>query len=132
MPASFGGIAGMNPLVIPTAPAVALPSVRVDDTNATYKREIYGGKGDKPHLGGFTELDPDGMSPALWKWMIEYVGVKSLLDVSSWNKMWCDGFNCSTDSTVRVSFLSGGMWSWNVHNVVSNAWCECFLCRGEP
>lgn len=36
---------------------------------------------DKPHLGGFTSFDPHGVSPTLWKHMIEYIGIKSLLDV---------------------------------------------------
>lgn len=72
-----------NPLAIPRGKAIAMPSVRIDDNNAEYDRAIYGGKGDKPHLGGFTEFDPDGVSPAVWKWMIEYLGIKSLLDVSA-------------------------------------------------
>ena len=41
----------------------------------------YGGKGDKLHLGGFTEVDPHGISPYVWREMLEYFGVKSLLDV---------------------------------------------------
>jgi 2-polyprenyl-3-methyl-5-hydroxy-6-metoxy-1,4-benzoquinol methylase len=45
------------------------------------KREIYGGKGDAKHLGGFTEIDIQGISPAVWKHMVTYFGVKSLLDV---------------------------------------------------
>jgi hypothetical protein len=32
-------------------------------------------------LGGFTDIDVHGISPALWKDMISYYGVKSLLDV---------------------------------------------------
>jgi hypothetical protein len=73
----------VGPLDIPEGRAVALPSVRVDDAGADYNRKIYGGKGDKPHLGGFAtqSVDPDGMSPQVWKWMVEQIGVKSLLDV---------------------------------------------------
>lgn len=78
-----------NPLSVPRGKAVALPSVRVDDSNASYNRKIYGGKGDKPHLGGFTELDPDGVSPAAWKFMLEEIGVKSLIDVSLQEVTWC-------------------------------------------
>eukprot|EP01083_Nonionella_stella_P074596 202401_1 len=44
-------------------------------------RGIYGGHGDKLHLGGFTEIDPEGISPRLWRDMMEYFGIKSLLDV---------------------------------------------------
>ena len=58
-----------DPLGIPAGSAVALPSVRVDDSNTGYDRKYYGGKGDKPHLGGFAtgSVDPEGMSPYLWK-----------------------------------------------------------------
>jgi hypothetical protein len=45
------------------------------------EREIYGGVGDAKHLGGFTEIDLQGISPAVWKHMVTYFGVKSLLDV---------------------------------------------------
>jgi len=54
-------------LVIPKTPAVALPSVRISaEEDAKVKRKIYGGEGDKPHLGGFTSFDPMGVSPTLW------------------------------------------------------------------
>jgi len=65
----------------------ARPSPRVDvasisDTKSGHAlRGIYGGKGDKLHLGGFTEIDPEGISPKLWRDMMEYFGVKTLLDV---------------------------------------------------
>ena len=36
---------------------------------------------DKAHLGGFTSFDPQGVSPTMWKHMVEWLGVKSLLDV---------------------------------------------------
>lgn len=77
------GSSEQNPLGVPNGKAVALPSVRVNDDGAGYDRKMYGGKGDKPHLGGFAtgSVDIDGMSPALWKWMIQQIGVKSLLDV---------------------------------------------------
>lgn len=41
----------------------------------------YGGGGDKPHLGGFTTIDPQGISPSVWTDMMEYFGVHTLLDV---------------------------------------------------
>ena len=54
-------------LVIPKTPAVALPFIRIsEEEDAKVKRKIYGGKGDKPHLGGFTSFDPMGVSPTLW------------------------------------------------------------------
>jgi Methyltransferase domain len=73
------------PIGIPPGKAVALPSIRVDNETAAAavdsKRKIYGGKGDKKHLGGFTELDLEGVSPAVWKYMIQTLGVHSVLDV---------------------------------------------------
>lgn len=62
----------------------ALPSVLIsdeDEENVDSLRKNYGGAGDKAHLGGFTDLDPHGISPSVWKEMMEYFGVKSLLDV---------------------------------------------------
>ena len=52
-----------------------------DEEENSIKRKIYGGKGDKPHLGGFTEFDPMGVSPSLWKHMVSHYGIKSVLDV---------------------------------------------------
>ncbi|EJK72092.1 hypothetical protein THAOC_06415 [Thalassiosira oceanica] len=40
-------------------PATALPSVRISESEEV-DRKFYGGKGDKPHLGGFTSFDPNG------------------------------------------------------------------------
>lgn len=66
----------------PRGKAVALPSVLVSaDEDQKIDRKIYGGKGDAKHLGGFTEIDMQGISPAVWKHMVSYFGVKSLLDV---------------------------------------------------
>lgn len=67
-----------NPLGVPLGAAQALPSIRVEDEKAN--RRIYGGKGDKAHLGGFTIYDKDGVSPATWKWMIQELNVKSLIE----------------------------------------------------
>eukprot|EP00550_Attheya_septentrionalis_P007347 CAMPEP_0198292914 /NCGR_PEP_ID=MMETSP1449-20131203/14726_1 /TAXON_ID=420275 /ORGANISM="Attheya septentrionalis, Strain CCMP2084" /LENGTH=318 /DNA_ID=CAMNT_0043992273 /DNA_START=183 /DNA_END=1139 /DNA_ORIENTATION=- len=64
--------------------AVAMPSIRIseeEEKQSVANRKIYGGKGDKKHLGGFTALDLDGVSPSVWRHMIEYFGVKSLVDV---------------------------------------------------
>jgi hypothetical protein len=45
-------------VAIPRGKAVALPSVRMSEAEEkVIDRSIYGGKGDKPHLGGFTEFD---------------------------------------------------------------------------
>eukprot|EP00586_Coscinodiscus_wailesii_P020042 CAMPEP_0172516992 /NCGR_PEP_ID=MMETSP1066-20121228/280849_1 /TAXON_ID=671091 /ORGANISM="Coscinodiscus wailesii, Strain CCMP2513" /LENGTH=350 /DNA_ID=CAMNT_0013298729 /DNA_START=136 /DNA_END=1188 /DNA_ORIENTATION=+ len=62
--------------------AIALPSIRIsDEEESKIDRKIYGGTGDKPHLGGFTAIDYQGLSPRAWKLMVEELGVKSLLDV---------------------------------------------------
>lgn len=62
-----------------------LPSTRASEEEKKVEkiRSIhgYGGKGDKAHLGGFTEVDIQGISPHTWRSMMEYFGVKSLLDV---------------------------------------------------
>lgn len=45
-------------LSIPRGKAVAMPSVRIsEEEEKEIKRNQYGGVGDKPHLGGFTEFD---------------------------------------------------------------------------
>jgi Methyltransferase domain len=71
-----------NILSIPLGKAENLPSVRtVSAKEVDQARKIYGGAGDGKHLGGFTELDLAGVSPAVWKHMLQVYGVHSLLDV---------------------------------------------------
>lgn len=41
----------------------------------------YGGEGDKQHLGGFTTYDGLGVSPATWNFMMDDLGVQSIMDV---------------------------------------------------
>jgi len=78
LPAPYG-LDPYNPLGIPRGKAQNLPSIRVESDNVD--RKFYGGAGDKPHLGGFTEMDNMGISPAVWKHMIQDLGVHSLIDV---------------------------------------------------
>jgi len=67
---------------LPKGEAVALPSLRVQENiNRKSSGVVYGGEGDAKHLGGFTDIDVHGISPAVWKHMISYFGVKSILDV---------------------------------------------------
>ena len=68
----------INPLSIPQGQAQNLPSIQ---TNEEIDHKIYGGKGDAKHLGGFTQLDLHGVSPATWKYIVENLGVHSVLDV---------------------------------------------------
>ena len=93
---SFDAISAIS-LSIPRGKAVAMPSIQIsEEEEKAIKRDQYGGKGDKPHLGGFTEFDvremmtlqtdlllftcahysffvhPQalGVSPSLWKHMV--------------------------------------------------------------
>ena len=71
-----------SPLGIPQGKADNLPSVLVEDgVNREHGKVKYGGEGDKAHLGGFTTYDGQGVSPDTWKYMIEELGVKSMMDV---------------------------------------------------
>ena len=67
---------------VPVGHAVALPSIPASaDEEAKLDRHIYGGKGDKAHLGGFTAFDEAGVGVNLWKHMIQNMGIKSILDL---------------------------------------------------
>ena len=67
---------------VPVGHAAALPSIPASaDEEAKLNRHIYGGKGDKAHLGGFTAFDEAGVGVNLWKHMIQNMGVKSILDL---------------------------------------------------
>ncbi|GKY92925.1 hypothetical protein MPSEU_000261500 [Mayamaea pseudoterrestris] len=71
----------LYPLNVPPGSPPNLPSIRTKQDNVDSVRKDYGGKGDRKHLGGFTELDLHGVSPNLWTNMILNYGVKSFLDV---------------------------------------------------
>ena len=48
----------VHSMAIPRGKAVALPSIQIsEDEDKDVDRGQYGGKGDKPHLGGFTDFD---------------------------------------------------------------------------
>eukprot|EP00546_Thalassionema_frauenfeldii_P008542 CAMPEP_0178924556 /NCGR_PEP_ID=MMETSP0786-20121207/17398_1 /TAXON_ID=186022 /ORGANISM="Thalassionema frauenfeldii, Strain CCMP 1798" /LENGTH=399 /DNA_ID=CAMNT_0020599291 /DNA_START=311 /DNA_END=1510 /DNA_ORIENTATION=+ len=68
-------------LMIPKGSTPALPSLQSWTSSSSKRESIYGGSGDPPHLGGFTDMDLHGISPAAWHWMMEYIGIHSLLDV---------------------------------------------------
>ena len=132
-------------LVPPMGVAVALPSVRVELTTGNKSDAIYGGVGDKPHLGGFTDLDHHGVSPAVWKWMVNYLGVHSLLDVgcgrgisTSWfyfhgvDVLCVEGSHHAVESTVMPDpglivehdFSRGPWWPDKTYDAI---WCVEFL-----
>mmetsp|Transcript_10124 Transcript_10124/g.11359 ORF Transcript_10124/g.11359 Transcript_10124/m.11359 type:complete len:413 (+) Transcript_10124:143-1381(+) len=71
----------VNPFDIPVGAAMALPSIRHQDEKKDKSRGIYGGKGDGKHLGGFTDIDMMGISPAVWKYLVQHWTVQSILDV---------------------------------------------------
>ena len=131
-------------LVPPKGKAVALPSVRVETTSVV-SDSIYGGIGDKPHLGGFTDLDHAGVSPAVWKWMVTYLGVQSVLDVgcgrgisTSWfyfhgvDVLCVEGSHHAVESTVlpdpglivEHDFSRGPWWPDKTYDAI---WCVEFL-----
>ena len=71
-----------SPLGIPQGKAEALPSILVDKKMEQRTGLVqYGGEGDKVHLGGFTAYDGMGVSPAVWKYIVQEMGIKSLMDV---------------------------------------------------
>ncbi|CAB9518762.1 expressed unknown protein [Seminavis robusta] len=80
---SIDGISYLTTLGIPQGEAQALPSIRVSDEAVNHQigGTHYGGKGDKEHLGGFTKYDAHGVSPATWRYIVETLGVKSVMDV---------------------------------------------------
>lgn len=65
--------------VPPKASPPSLPGIRQEKDHVD--RKFYGGKGDSKHLGGFTDLDLQGVSPAVWKYMMESIGVRSVMDI---------------------------------------------------
>jgi Methyltransferase domain len=77
---SGGAFSVGDPLRPQPGAARALPSIRVAD-DAADQRKFYGGKGDAKHLGGWTEIDIQGISPFLWKLMMTKFGIHSILDV---------------------------------------------------
>lgn len=131
-------------LAPPKGKAVALPSVRVGK-EAFKSGNIYGGRGDKPHLGGFTDLDHHGVSPSAWKWMVTEIGVHSVLDVgcgrgisTSWfyfhgvDVLCVEGSHDAVENTVlpdpsRIvehDFSRGPWWPEKTYDAV---WCVEFL-----
>jgi 2-polyprenyl-3-methyl-5-hydroxy-6-metoxy-1,4-benzoquinol methylase len=135
-----------SPLGIPPGEAEALPSIRVEEPSQEVKRGIYGGKGDKAHLGGFTAYDGQGVSPAVWKHMITDYGVKSLMDVGCGKgistlwfalhgvKVLCiEGSHDAVDKTllpdpvsqvVEHDFSLGPYWPGKTYDAL---WCVEFL-----
>ena len=137
-----------NPLSIPRGQAKALPSIRVtnDKAEAAVDRKIYGGAGDKKHLGGFTDMDKSGISPRAWKWMVQRLNIQSVLDVgcgrglsTSWflfhglDVLCVEGSHDAREKTVlpdpdkqmvEHDFSRGPWWPGRTFDAV---WCVEFL-----
>lgn len=65
----------------PSPPAIKGEKVR-SKSRVDTDHEIYGGKGDKAHLGGFTyKIDMGGISTNVWRFIIGQVAVRSIVDV---------------------------------------------------
>lgn len=68
-------------------PPPPMPSIRVDskeDASITKLRNgatKYGGRGDKAHLGGFTDRDEQGLSYNVFNFMLGPMTIKSVLDL---------------------------------------------------
>mmetsp|Transcript_10856 Transcript_10856/g.18214 ORF Transcript_10856/g.18214 Transcript_10856/m.18214 type:complete len:347 (-) Transcript_10856:430-1470(-) len=105
----------------------------------------YGGKMDKQHLGGFSfDLDIDGISPGVWRWMLTNLTVRSVIDVgcgigtsASWFMLHSVRTRCvegSKDATsnsllppalvVEHDFTRGPWWPGETYDI---AWAVEFL-----
>uniref|UniRef100_A0A7S1CX87 Uncharacterized protein n=1 Tax=Cyclophora tenuis TaxID=216820 RepID=A0A7S1CX87_CYCTE len=141
------------PLTIPQGEGVALPSVRSSSSDEVVDRSLgrgqsakYGGEGDKKHLGGFTDIDTQGISPAAWKWIIERMNVQSILDLgcgrgisTTWflfhglDALCVEGSHDARDKTmlpnpqqqmIEHDFARGPYWPAKTYDAV---WCVEFL-----
>jgi hypothetical protein len=68
-------------IYIPRGQPPNLPPLAAQGEAGSKPREIYGGKGDAKHLGGFTEFDSMGVCPTTWTKMITEYGINSVMDV---------------------------------------------------
>ena len=123
-------------LVIPQGPAVALPSIRTTtEEEKDINRNIYGGKGDKRHLGGFTSFDPFGVSPTLWKVSIIFnchMIVNNLI-CSIIDKFPMLFFAAHGQLHWHQKLIRLGMRERNIYELVHHSWTwVCCLRRGQP
>lgn len=58
-----------------------LPGLAAPAGTDQRKNSMYGGAGDAIHLGGFTQNDTMGQSPALWHWMVQTLNIRSFVDI---------------------------------------------------
>jgi len=65
----------------PNMPSIPLTGEKEKLAVDIRKKLGYGGNKDGLHLGGFTEIDPMGVSPNLWHFMFGPLAIKSIVDV---------------------------------------------------
>jgi 2-polyprenyl-3-methyl-5-hydroxy-6-metoxy-1,4-benzoquinol methylase len=62
--------------------SISPPSIKGKPPAKIIQDKFYGGKGDKPHLGGFTyQIDMGGVSTNLWRFMFGQLAVRSIVDL---------------------------------------------------
>lgn len=107
------------------------PSVRLtpqEEQAVAKKRSFYGGKGDKLHLGGFTNFDSAGVSANLFNYMIGVLAVKSFIDVGCGK-----GFSTKYfyDRSVKVLCVEGSHDAVTQSLLPSHKVVEHDFSRGE-
>jgi len=61
---------------------VPIRGVKTDQSLLEKREKLgYQGKGEPEHVGGFLKNDSNSFEPQLWTWMINILGVSSLIDV---------------------------------------------------
>ena len=88
-----------------------LPSPRMSDEGPEKQgRRIYGGGGGPRHLGGFTQVDPDGLSPAVWRYLMQNMTVKTVLDLGCGKGISTSWFRAHDARVLCVEGLSRGLF----------------------
>lgn len=108
-----------------------MPSVRLtpqEEQAVSKKRSFYGGKGDKLHLGGFTNFDTAGVSANLFNYMIGVLAVKSFIDVGCGKGFSTKYFH---DRSVKVLCVEGSHDAVTQSLLPQNKIVEHDFSRGE-
>ena len=90
-------------MVIPRGKAVALPSIKItEEEEKNIERSFYGGKGDKPHLGGFTEFDVSGKYLLMSALILTYL-TSDCAPLSLFSSQWAYRHHCGNTWYVHVA-----------------------------
>lgn len=68
-------------LTTPSPPAQRAQLPSAEELKTIRRNPMYGGQGEKEHLGGFTAYDPNGISNNTFNFMMGGLAIKSLVDV---------------------------------------------------